>query len=109
MDQGHWKPIYISKGGPPITHLCFVDDLFIFTEASMDQVDIIKSCLDLFGQSSGQKVSKEKTKIFFSHNVHHSRATEIAEAFGFSLTGNLGKYLGVPCNRKEFQQSHLVI
>ena len=52
-EQGHWKPIYISRGGPPITHSCFVDDLFIFAGASMDQVDTIKSCLDLFGQSSG--------------------------------------------------------
>ena len=96
MDQGWWKPVSISRGGPPITHLCFADDLFIFAEACMDQVEIIKNCLETFANSSGQKISKEKTKIFFSNNVHFSRTTEIAEAFGFGLTGDLGKYLGVP-------------
>ena len=31
----------------------------------MSQVDVIKGCLDTFGKSSGQKVSLEKTQIFF--------------------------------------------
>ena len=93
VKQGHWKPIYISTDGPPITHLRFANDLFIFTEALMDQVDTIKSYLDLFGLSSSQKVTKEKTKIFFSYNVHPSRATKIAE--------DLRKYLGVLLQHKR--------
>ena len=46
-------------------HLCFADDLFIFAEASMQQVEIIKHWLQLFENSSGQKGSQEKTKIYF--------------------------------------------
>ena len=46
-------------------------------------------------------MSQEKTKIYFSRNVNHNRATEISEAFGFSLTGDLGKYLGVPLIHKR--------
>ena len=102
MDDGLWKPITFSRGGPPITHLCFADDLFIFAEASMEQVEVIKNCLDLFAASSGQKISREKTRIYFSKNVHHSRSLEIANDFGFSLTGDLGKYLGVPLQIREF-------
>ena len=45
-------------------------------------------------------MSREKAKIFFSKNVNHSKAREIAEDFGFSLTGDLGKYLGVPLQHK---------
>ena len=67
----------------------------------MGQVDITRSYLDVFGQSSGQKVSREKIKIFFSQNVHHSRTTKIVEAFGFQVTGDLGKYLGVPLQHKR--------
>ena len=65
VDQELWTPIFISHEGPPITHLCFADDLFIFAEASMSQVDVIKGCLDTFGKSSSQKVSLEKTHFFF--------------------------------------------
>ena len=75
VEDGLWRPITISRGGPPLTHLCFADDLLIFAEVAMDQVDIIKSCLETFCQTSGQIISKEKTKIFFSKNVHHSRAS----------------------------------
>ena len=39
VDDGLWKPITLSNGGPPITHLCFADGLFIFVEASMEQVE----------------------------------------------------------------------
>ena len=66
----------------------------------MDQVGVIHDCLNLFCSSSGQKVSKEKTKIFFSRNVNHVRTNEIASAFGFSLTHDLGKYLGVPLQHR---------
>ena len=96
VDNGLWKPIIIAREGPPIMHLCFADDLFIFVEASMQQVEIIKHCLQVFENSSGQKVSQEKTMIYFSQNIHHTRVVEIADEFGFSLTGDLGKYLGVP-------------
>ena len=85
VSQGHQKPITISRGGPQITHLCFADDLFIFAEASMDQVQVISDCLDLFCNSSGQIINREKTKIFFSRNVNHVRANEIAAAFDFLL------------------------
>ena len=42
VSHGFWKPVTLSRKGPPITHLCFADDLFIFVEASMVQVDIIR-------------------------------------------------------------------
>ena len=96
-----WKPISISRGGSKITHLGFADDLFIFAEASMSQVEVINECLTIFCASSGQKISNKKTKIYFSKNVNHVRANEIASAFGFSLTNDLGKYLGVPFHHRR--------
>ena len=67
----------------------------------MKQVEIIKVCLDFFLNSSRQRVSQEKTEICFSKNVHYSRASEIAQAFEFSLSSDLGKYLGVPLHHKR--------
>ena len=105
VTEGLWKPISLSRGGPEITHLCFADDLFIFAEASMDQVEVINGCLDVFCQSFGQKISREKTKIFFSKNMNHNRSTEIASSFGFSVTNDLGKYLGVPLHHNRVRAS----
>ena len=46
--------------------------------------------------SSREKVSKTKTQVFFSHNIKSAEAKEIGDSLGFSVTKNLGKYLGVP-------------
>lgn len=39
-----WKPIKLSKKGPPLTHLFFFDDLVLFAKATTDQVDVIQHC-----------------------------------------------------------------
>lgn len=41
VEEGYWKTISLSNGGLPISYLCLTDDLFLFVETSMDQVDII--------------------------------------------------------------------
>ena len=38
----------------------------------MEQVEVIKNCLDIFAASFGQKISREKTRIYFSKNLRHS-------------------------------------
>ena len=96
----------LSRGSPPITHLCFADHLFIFVEASTAQVDVIRECPDIFESSSGQKISQDKSKIFFSKNVNHTSSIKIAQAFGFLLTNDLGKYLGVPINHRRVTSSY---
>lgn len=74
----------------------FADDIVLFAEASLQQAEIIKRCLDDFCNCSGQRVNASKTRIFFSPNVNHNRCTQICDELGFSLTTDLGKYLGVP-------------
>lgn len=78
--------------------------MILFAEASMDQVDSITSILDLFCKSSGQKLSVEKTRIYFSKNVHWNVRCEISERFGFARTEDLGKYLGVPLLHKKMSK-----
>nr|KYP53463.1 hypothetical protein KK1_024601 [Cajanus cajan] len=63
-----WKPIKLSKGGPPLSYLAFADDLIFFSEASMDQVEIIQQCLDIFCESSGQKVRNYLILHFINSN-----------------------------------------
>lgn len=64
IDLKEWKPISLSRGGPKLSHICFVDDLILFTEASVAQIRVIKRVLERFCVASGQKLSLEKSKIF---------------------------------------------
>ena len=60
-----WEPITLGRNGPKISYLCFADDLVLFAKASLDQVQVVKGILDLFCNSSGQKVNLNKSYVFF--------------------------------------------
>lgn len=105
VDHDIWKPIQLNRGGPKLSHLAFADDVILFAEASMDQVESITTILDLFCKSSGQKLSVEKTRIYFSKNVHWNVRCQISESFGFARIDDLGKYLGVPLLHKKMSKA----
>ncbi|CAN1324339.1 Uncharacterized mitochondrial protein AtMg01250 [Linum perenne] len=43
---GYWKPIILAKGGPPLSHYFFADDLILFGKASAGQARVISDILD---------------------------------------------------------------
>lgn len=91
-----WQPIKLGRRAIPLTHLFFADDLLIFGHTKSDQVNIIKSTLQAFCDSSGHKVNPTKTKIYFSRNTTAPCRRDICQAFGYGETESLGKHLGVP-------------
>lgn len=57
---------------------------------------LIKRIFDLFCKSSGQKASEAKSRIYFSKNVDGAVRNHLCHVSGFSVTEDIGKYLGVP-------------
>ncbi|KAG7558925.1 Ribonuclease H-like superfamily [Arabidopsis thaliana x Arabidopsis arenosa] len=104
VDRREWKPITVSRGGPKLSHICFADDLILFAEASVAHVRVVRSVLETFCKASGQKVSLEKSKIFFSSNVSRDMERSISEASGIESTKELGKYLGMPILQKRINK-----
>lgn len=49
-----------------LTHLCFADDLLIFSEANLVSTSIIKQVLEDFEQLSGLKANLSKSSLFCS-------------------------------------------
>ncbi|CAL1384036.1 unnamed protein product [Linum trigynum] len=95
VEEKLWKPIPLSKDGPKLSHLFFADDLILFAEAESGQIDVIRSCLEDFCLSSGQKVNLHKSAMFVSPNVHRDKAQRLSARAGISLTNDLGRYLGI--------------
>lgn len=94
--EKEWKPIKLSRDGPPISHLFFANDLFLYGEASLQQKEVTLACLNLLCEASGGLVSKAKTRLFVSKNVNHSWVKELSQLSGFMIPSDIGKYLGVP-------------
>jgi len=78
-----------------LSHLFFVDDVFLFCQADFASVALLKRGLDIFSSWSGLLPNKNKSEIFLSDGSPSLR-NNILLAFGF----NEGKlpvwYLGVP-------------
>lgn len=94
----------MSRGGPKLSHIIFADDLILFAEASVSQIRVIRSVLERFCVASGQKVSLEKSKNFFSDNVSRDLGNRISEESGIKATIELGNYLGMPNLQKQINK-----
>ncbi|CAN0927561.1 Putative ribonuclease H protein At1g65750 [Linum grandiflorum] len=56
---------------------------------------VISRCIDEFASLSGQSVSREKSKLYFSKNVGTSKQGEIGGILGIPITINLGRVDGM--------------
>lgn len=54
VHRKEWKPVQLSKNGPGISYLFFANDLLLFGEASLKQVEVMLECLNLFYGASGE-------------------------------------------------------
>lgn len=96
-----WSPMKASRDNVEISHLFFADDLMLFAKVSEKGSEVIKDVLDTFCEESGQKVSCEKSRIYFSPNVPSTLKDKVYENLGIYATTDLEKYLGFPPRHKE--------
>ena len=85
-----WKAIKLSRHGPELSHLFFANDMVLFAEASVEQIQVIMDCLNRFCMSSGQRINFQKSQLFVSSNVDKSIAEELSLLSGIPLTNDMG-------------------
>lgn len=67
--EGGITDIPISRGGTRINHLLFANDNLLFCRANLREWGKIQTLLAYYEATSGQKINREKTSIFFSRNT----------------------------------------
>ena len=65
-----------------LTHLCFADDLMIFTKGNVEAILGVQSVLKLFYHFSGLQLNNEKSE-FFSSGIPGEVRAEIRRTTGF--------------------------
>lgn len=83
-----------------LTHLCFADDLLIFTEGSLESVQNVLQVLQEFHQRSGLAVSVQKSS-FFASGLSQQECDLITFSTGMPLGTLHVRYLGGPSLHKE--------
>ena len=78
-----------------LTHLCFADDLLIFSKGSLDSIMGIQKVLELFYSYSGLQLNNTKIELF-SSGVSKAVLGEMHQNTRFKIGLLLVRYLGVP-------------
>ena len=78
-----WDPVKATPGGIAFSHILFADDLVLFAKADRKNCIAIKDAIETFCVLSGQKVSDEKSCVFFSLNVSRDAREELCNTFGY--------------------------
>lgn len=83
-----------------LTHLCFADDLMIFTDGTKNSIEGILGVFEEFDKMSGLKISMEKSVLFMA-GVTIQRKEETLRQYKFA-TGSLPvRYLSLPLLTKN--------
>ena len=84
---GAWKPLKAPGDNIGISDLFFADDLILFAKVDENSCEAILEVFDEFCEESGQKVSVEKSRIYFSPNVRAELKRESLLKTGYTSNG----------------------
>ncbi|WMV41497.1 hypothetical protein MTR67_034882 [Solanum verrucosum] len=83
-----------------ITHLCFADDLLLFSRGDQKSVKNIYQSFQKFSQASGLQANMNKSSIYFGGAAVQEKLN-ILQQSGFGCGEFPFKYLGVPLSTKN--------
>jgi hypothetical protein len=95
VDRNAGFSFHHKCSGVNLTHLCFADDLLIFSEASVNSVKVIKDVLLEFESLSGLKANPEKSSLFCA-GASHLVKEQIIQCLNIQEGVLPVRYLGVP-------------
>ena len=96
------KGLKIANNNKPKTHQQFIDDTFLYGEASEKEVNIINSSLIEYTKVSGQEINRAKSKNFF-FNIEVVTQKRIRYILNISIGSLPCKYLGFKLNDSSNQ------
>ncbi|XP_028555133.1 uncharacterized protein LOC110114874 [Dendrobium catenatum] len=95
----------IQPKGPNITHLLYVDDVFIFSHVSITLANTLKIMVEDFCKWTGQRVNFNKSQIIFGKVVSYLMKKRIARVLGFKVVKEM-KYLGVKISLSRLKMAN---
>lgn len=86
----------VARGAPPISHLLFADDCYLFFRATGPEASTMKAILKRYEKISGHAINFNKSSVVFSPNTTEQNRSLVCETLDVREVSVPGKYLGVP-------------
>uniref|UniRef100_A0A803NV61 Reverse transcriptase domain-containing protein n=1 Tax=Cannabis sativa TaxID=3483 RepID=A0A803NV61_CANSA len=93
---GHLHGFKVCPRSPPISHLMYADDTFLFCAAKVDEINVVQECLKKYCDWSGQMLNASKSAIVYSKNTCPEVKALINNILGFRPLSDNDKFLGNP-------------
>ena len=89
------KGVEINKGGLPIPHLMFADDIIIFFKVPNQTIDKLSQTFQSFCETSGQKINGTKSVMVVSPMCNEAIKEDLARKLQVNIKAKIVKYLGI--------------
>lgn len=86
----------IARGAPPISHLLFADNCYVFFKATIQEARSMKSILEGYERLSGQAINLMKSTMTFSPNTEDTCRLQICNTLQVQESALPWNYLGLP-------------
>lgn len=73
VGQGHIKGVRIAPSAPVLSNLCFVDDAILFTQATVEEAEVVRSILNKNAGVSGQLINMKKSTMSLVPTFAHRK------------------------------------
>ena len=83
-----------------VTHLCFANDLLLFSRGDLNSIKELHKCFTEFSQASGLQANLNKSSIYCG-GVQKEVRQQIVQQLGYTIKELPFKYLGVPLSSKK--------
>ncbi|KAL0301989.1 UNVERIFIED_CONTAM: putative mitochondrial protein [Sesamum radiatum] len=80
--EGILQGLSVCRNAPPISHILFVDDTLIFSQASEEAMRGVARMLEIYAQALGQAINLNKSFVVFSRNVNVALQDLLANSLG---------------------------
>ncbi|KAK2655904.1 hypothetical protein Ddye_008956 [Dipteronia dyeriana] len=94
--SGSISGFWCSRSSPLITHLFFMDDVFLFLEATESNCVAIRGVLNDYAWVTGQLVNFGKPTVYMSPTIIRLENERLATLVGVRLVDVHERYLGLP-------------
>lgn len=97
---GNWKPFNLKGYDLRVSHLLFVDDVFLFARADDTSILTLKNTIENFDKINGMEINLDKFKLWLSPNLEQDRKANISNRLQIRTANHLDNYLGYPLKHK---------
>lgn len=96
MRQRRLTGTRVAPTAPLISNLCFADDTILFTQATAQEVEVVREVLEKYAAALGQIIHMQKSTMVFIPNIQTVEADAIQQILPFQVVEKFDRYLRLP-------------